>query len=132
MYPFVVRLITAPPQGNNSRVLFVPADLNDKSALIAWYSSALGMPEQITGNWDAFDECLRNLSWIKEHKLVLYHDSVPLKSSANDQQIYLGVLADTVRDWKPGEAHEVEVVFAPDCAAQLVEIFRATTVPSRR
>ena len=83
------------------------------------------MPEYFAANWDAFDECLRDLSWISEHRLVLYHRAVPLEASLKDRKIYVDVLASAVRDWKPGEAHELVVAFDPACELKLRATARA-------
>jgi hypothetical protein len=77
------------------------------------------MPEYFGANWDAFDEGLRDLSWISEHRVVLYHRAVPLEASPKDQRTYIEVLASAVRNWKPGEAHELIVVFNPACELKL-------------
>ena len=50
------------------------------------------MPEGLGTNWDSLDECLRDLSWVEERKIVLYHRDIPLEGSLADQQIYLDVL----------------------------------------
>lgn len=106
-------------RGEDTRVLDVPSDLLNKDALLSWYTEALGLPEYFGANWDAFDECLRDLSWIKERRLVLYHRDVPLNSSPKDQRIYIDVLANAVCDWKSGESHEVIAVFDPTCELKL-------------
>lgn len=77
------------------------------------------MPQYFGANWDAFDECLRDLSWIKERRLVLYHRRVPLEANPKDQRIYVEVLANAVRDWRPDEGHEVVAAFDPACELKL-------------
>lgn len=41
------------------------------------------------------------------------------KSSPKDQEIYIDVLANAVRDWKPDESHEVVAAFDPTCELKL-------------
>ena len=119
MQPFALTSDITSLKGENTRVLDVPATLADKDALLSWYAGALGLPQYFGANWDAFDECLRDLSWIKERRLVLYHRGVPLEASPKDQRIYIDVLANAVRDWKPGEKHEVVAAFDPVCELKL-------------
>lgn len=119
MQPFALTSDVASLNGESTRVVEVPSELADKDALLSWYAGALGMPQYFGANWDAFDECLRDLSWIKERRLVLYHRGVPLEASPKDQRIYVEVLANAVRDWKPGEGHEVVVAFDPACELKL-------------
>jgi Barstar (barnase inhibitor) len=125
MQPFVLTSDIASLASESARVVEVPLGLSDKNSLLSWYAGALGMPEYCGSNWDAFDECLRDLSWISEHRLVLYHRAVPLEASPKDQKIYVDVLASAVRDWKPGEAHELVVVFDPACELKLRQAARA-------
>ena len=112
-------------RGDDAVVMEVPQGLADKKALLSWYAKALAFPGYFDFNWDAFGECMRDLSWIKERRLVLYHRSIPLESSLRDQTIYVEVLASAVRNWKAGEEHEVVVAFDPECELGLKAIKRA-------
>lgn len=56
---------------------------------------------------------------VTERRVELYHHAVPLEASPKDQKIYLQVLANAVRDWKPDEAHELIVVFDRACELML-------------
>jgi Barstar (barnase inhibitor) len=105
--------------GAGVRVIEVPPTLASKKTLLAWYAKALAMPEGVGRNWDAFDECLRDLSWVEERKIVLYHRDIPLEESLADQQMYLDVLDRASRDWRPGEAHELIAAFDPACEPKL-------------
>jgi RNAse (barnase) inhibitor barstar len=82
-------------------------------------SRELKFPAYFGNNWDALSDCLRDLSWIKPHRVILLHeDSPPLE--AKDVVTYLDVLSECVRDWKSGENHELVVVFpreVPDALA---------------
>lgn len=124
MQPFAFASDITTLRTEDARVIGVPRNLSDKDALLTWYAKTLGFPEYFGANWDAFDECLRDLSWIKERRLVLYHQDVPLEASPEDQKIYIEVLANAVRDWKPGEAHEVTAAFDPACELKLRAIAR--------
>jgi RNAse (barnase) inhibitor barstar len=124
MQPFTFTSDIATLQGEGVRVVVVPTDLSDKNALFSWYAETLHFPEYFGNNWDAFDECLCDLSWIKERRLVLYHRRVPLEASLENQRTYIDVLATVVRDWKPHEAHEVVVAFDPVCELRLRAVTR--------
>ena len=119
MQPFALTSDIASLRGESTRLLEVPAELPDKDALLRWYVDALGMPEYFGANWDAFDECLRDLSWVEERRLVLFHRDVPIAANPKDRKIYIEVLANAVTDWKPGEAHELVVAFDPACELML-------------
>ncbi len=70
----------------------------------------LHFPEYFGYNWDALSECLRDLSWTNHRRVAIVHDDVP-ELGKGHVAIYLSVLANAVRDWKPDEAHELLVVF---------------------
>jgi len=105
--------VTLLAEGSNTLVLDVPRGLDNKSHVLSWYSNALSFPGYFGFNWDAFDECLRDLSWIEERKIIIRHDDVPLGESPPDQKIYIKVLARVAREWKSYDAREVIVVFPP-------------------
>ncbi|MFO0345042.1 MAG: barstar family protein [Labrys sp. (in: a-proteobacteria)] len=119
MQPFVLTSNIASLRRESTRVLELPTALSDKDALLGWYAVILGIPEYFGANWDAFDECLRDLSWVKERRLVLFHRDVPIAANPKDRRIYLEVLANAATDWRPGEAHELIVAFDPACELKL-------------
>ena len=119
MRPFILTSDLTTLRSEDTRVIDVPQNLADKQALLSWYGKALELPEYFGANWDAFDECLRDLSWIKERRLVLYHRRVPLEANPQDQKIHIDVLANAALDWKAGEEHEVLVAFDPQCKLKL-------------
>ena len=47
---------------------------NDKQHLLDATAKALNFPEWFGGNWDAFEDCLTDLSWIKAPGYVLLLD----------------------------------------------------------
>ena len=119
MQRFVLASDVSSLKGENARVVEVPAGLTDKDALLAWFADALAMPGYFGHNWDAFDECMRDLSWIGEHRVVLFHRGMPLEASPKDQGIYIEVLADAVESWATDGAHELVVAFHPACESKL-------------
>jgi Barstar (barnase inhibitor) len=119
MQPFVLTSNVASVTAKDTRVVEVPGELSDKNTLLSWYAKALELPDYFGANWDALDECIRDLSWINERRVVLYHRAVPLEASPKDQEIYLAVLANAVRDWKSREAHELIVAFDSACERKL-------------
>lgn len=118
--PFVYSLAAECDQ--DTVLIVVPTELNDERSLFAWYSSALRFPDYFGANWDAFDECMRDLSWINERKIVVFHENLPLAGNLIAQRTYLEVLAYVIEDWKPGEAHEVQVHFDPRCKLLIDEL----------
>jgi hypothetical protein len=70
----------------------VPAGLRDKAALLDALQGALSLPGYFGHNWDALDECLRDLGWIAAPRVVLVHADLPLAGA--DRRTYLEILRD--------------------------------------
>ena len=43
-----------------------PTGLNTSHNVFAFYSKALSFPDYFGWNWDAFDECITDLSWLDD------------------------------------------------------------------
>jgi hypothetical protein len=110
MLPFT--FLERPPSYDTAEVFYVRIDSNIGVAdeLIRALYYLLWFPGCFGFNWDALYDCLRDLSWIPYHKVVLVHESLP-KLSREDLQVYLEVLRDSAFDWIGDEGHELEVVF---------------------
>jgi len=78
---------------------------------LLWFPGYFGF------NWDALYDCLRDLEWIKFHKIVLVHESLP-QLPEDDLKVYLEILRDSALGWVDDESHELEVVFR--CADKTV------------
>lgn len=109
-------------EGQTSRfVAHLPARIQSVPGLMDGLARALQLPDYFGSNWDALDECLRDLWWIEERTVVLWHKSLP--DLPRDQlKIYLEVLSDAVEDWRPDEAHELVALFPPDCRAEIQQV----------
>ena len=81
-----------------------------KKDLLKQLSDKLEFPNYFGLNWDALFDCLRDLHWIEQQKIILVHDDLP-KLIENEFKIYLDVLVDSIQDWEEGEEHSLEVVF---------------------
>jgi hypothetical protein len=106
-------------QGPDTVLIEIPTGLVGKDDLLLWYRDSLRMPDYFGRNWDALDECLRDLSWISQHKLVLFHRVLPNLKSQQEQMVYLGILKSAVTDWRPNDDHEVVVAFDASCEGEL-------------
>jgi len=50
-------------------------------------------------NWDALDECLRDLQWISQPQIIITHHTLP-ELAASDFNVYLEVLCDAIESWR--------------------------------
>jgi len=78
----------------------VPNALRDKTSLFNAFGIGMGAPSQYFGkNWDAFNDCLMDLSWINQTTVHIAHEEVPALPLL-DAQIYLKVLSIAIKKWK--------------------------------
>jgi len=61
-------------------------------------------------NWDALLDCLRDLEWIEQINIIVYHPQLP-QLNKKDLKIYLEILRDAIWDWKQWEEHNFEIYF---------------------
>lgn len=88
----------------------MPTHVANKAELLKALNERLNLPDYFGFNWDALFECLRDFNWVKERLVVVVHRDLPALSE-NDLKIYLSLLSDASFDWKPGDEHQLEVVF---------------------
>lgn len=66
--------------------------LRRKSDLLRSLAKGLKFPKYFGWNWDALEECLRDLSWLGDREcIVLVHKHVPL-SDDEQRRVYLSIL----------------------------------------
>lgn len=83
----------------DSFALWVPSGLRSKEALLAALAESGHFPGYFGHNWDALQDCLRDLSWIGNRKVVIWHNDVPLQDSPIECGTYLEILQATLADW---------------------------------
>jgi hypothetical protein len=74
-------------------------------------------------NWDALLDCMRDLDWIEQRNIVVYHEKLP-ELNRDDLKIYLYILRNAIGDWKKWEEHDFEVYFNVrdyDSVQQIIE-----------
>ena len=93
------------------RTVIVRPEIKNKNELFELFCSQLKFPEYFGENWDAFYDCLADLSWVYEQKIVIQHKDIPLES-INEKKIYIQILSDLVDHWnKYKEFHQLEICF---------------------
>ncbi|WP_454725805.1 MULTISPECIES: barstar family protein [Cupriavidus] len=106
----------------------LPSTIGTKSSLLEALAFLLAFPAHFGFNWDALFDCFRDFSWLNEHDIVLVHSDLPTLHQS-DMRIYLRLLRDSVLDWRPGEVHRFEVVFA-ESDKEAVELFLREGYPA--
>ena len=108
-----------PRAGEATLVVRIPAGLNRKRRLLAEFARQLRLPGYFGWNWDAFEESLRDLTWLDGvSDVVIVHHDIPFAKSPEQQAIYLSILHDRLGETMPGSL-PVQVVFPLSARAQL-------------
>jgi len=100
----------------------IPAGVTSKEALLEELYQRLRFPEYFGSNWDALDECIRDLSWLPTGPVVLKHHDLPLAGDVDGQKTYLSILRDAVeKKWAvPGQRlPDLVVAFPPETQEQI-------------
>jgi RNAse (barnase) inhibitor barstar len=95
----------------------IPAGLDGRDALFDALTRALRLPDYFGRNWDALDECLRDLGWIGARRVLLVHEDLP-RLPARDGRIYLELLRD--------DAGEGLAVYFPSSARTEIDALCST------
>lgn len=118
-----------PEPGNNQDTfdIVIPAGIRNRQQLFEQYMNAGSFPEYFGLNWDALEECLRDLSWLKPFRIRILHEDLPLKEDLSGLKTYLDVLTSSMAYWKnccvdsdSGVAgHELSVYFPSRIRSQI-------------
>ena len=95
----------------NGVVVDVPAGIRSKTVLLETLGAGLRFPDYYGVNWDAFEECIRDLSWLQEKNVTIRHTDLPLADDAAAVKTYLAILKDAVGKWASESSHRLIVVF---------------------
>lgn len=100
----------APKVSGDEFVADIPAGLTSTQALLQALYDNLQLPGYFGFNWDALSDCLRDLHWIQQRRVVLRHSDLPGIPSV-ELRTYLEVLAEAKASWGSDEEHTLDVVF---------------------
>ncbi len=117
------------PKVGSGHLFSVPRDIASKQELYQAYAEGLHAPHGYFGdNWDAFEDCLLDLSWLSNHIIHIVHTNVPALPES-DVQTYLDILATSAEEWSKNKTsvlaseypefipHQLKVYFPADDGA---------------
>jgi hypothetical protein len=111
-----------------ARIVQIPRGVRGKRTLLTEYVRQLSLPEYFGWNWDALDECLRDLHWLpKVQRVAIVHEALPLARSSNGRRIYVQLLRGAVTAWKTGDEHELTVVFPTRARDEIINLLAASS-----
>lgn len=89
---------------NLALVVTLPASIRSKQKLLRILAQQFQFPAYFGHNWDALEECLRDLSWLPVGNIEIRHHDLPLPPGSQDRQTYLQILQSAAEFWaKSGE-----------------------------
>jgi hypothetical protein len=100
----------------------IPSGIASKNDLLEIIGEKLHLPDYYGVNWDAFDECIRDLSWIHARDITIRHFDIPVineKSSANS---YLVIIYDAMNKFAKGRDHRLKIIFPPELKTEVLSL----------
>ena len=94
----------------------IPIGINDVDALFQALASSMKFPSYFGRNWNAFDECIRDLCWLPRGDVFLIHQDLPLISDKKNLRIYLSCLIDAVENWRHNGSNFISQYGSEDIA----------------
>lgn len=102
-------------------VAHIPTSISDTKTLFDVFFEKLQFPGYFGFNWNALSDCLRDLSWVQQYRVVVLHHDLP-NLAKEDLFIYLDVLQECTESWKPGEEHKLVIAFPKDVESAVLNI----------
>lgn len=98
-------------------VVRVPRGIRSKEKLFAVMADKLRLPRYFGWNWDALEECLRDLSWLPPTQgVTIVHDDLPFGAGGQNRAVYLSLLRGVLGHWNALGGRSIRAVFPPDAA----------------
>jgi hypothetical protein len=85
----------------------------------------LKFPDYFGWNWDALDECLRDLSWLPPGRVILSHNDLPLASDVANVRAYVDIVSEAVQKMSKSKEHELIVLFPSSLREQIEWLLRS-------
>lgn len=77
---------------SDNKVVFAPISLPSSESVFDFYSRALSFPDYFGHNWDAFHDCIDDLSWLDDETIHIVHRSLPIVGEEHNQTNFLSIL----------------------------------------
>lgn len=80
-----------------SLIVEVPANVRGKDKLLRYLADKLRFPSYFSGNWDSFDECISDLSWLSESPVLVAHID-PYCLGGEELATYLEIMRSAINE----------------------------------
>jgi len=99
-----------PNTDQNTFVASIRSTVKDKNELLSEISKTLLFPNYFGCNWDALNDCLCDLTWINEKKILIVFESISQLDSKT-QEVLLEILNQIVQFWNTNDdIHDIEII----------------------
>lgn len=105
---------------NSSFIVTIPACIRSKQKLLRMLSQQFQFPAYFGHNWDALEECLRDLSWLPAGNIKVHHQDIPLSPGSQDRQTYLQILQSAAAFWMESGKRRFECIFPATSQAEVL------------
>lgn len=112
----------SPCPGIDHVVVTIPASVKTKQALFEAFDSSIGLPDYFGENWDAFEECIRDLSWVSTRRVIVSHDGMPFTGDHDLVTTYLSILSGAIEKWRGETDHDLEIWFPRESESTIKRI----------
>jgi hypothetical protein len=103
----------------------IPSGIRAKEMLFAKIGLSLHLPSGYSTDFDSFDRCVSDLSWLAERDIIIRHADVPLADDAISARKYLDILRVAVAKWSRESSHRLYVVFPAEFRDRVQEILKS-------
>jgi hypothetical protein len=115
--PFDKQQLIKSCKDGDIQIYFVPGPIDSKTNLLSSIGKALLFPAYYGMNWDAFEECLNDLTWLesKRNCLVLENADDLTKLPIKEMETFLLLIFDAIQSWlkDEGQLHIAFVCSSP-------------------
>ena len=74
-------------------VVRIPRGIRSKQKLLGILAEKLRFPRYFGYNWDALEECLRDLSWLPAHQAItIVHEDLPFGAGGENRATYVDIV----------------------------------------
>lgn len=108
---------------NDELVLLVPVGIESKETLLNVFDQGLSFPDYFGSNWDAFNDCLTDLSWITHLHIAIVHNDLPLNKYPDNCRTYLEILGDAFATVNRDREKSLRIFFPESTKTTINEIF---------
>ena len=112
-----------PPEalpGDSVCIADLPASIRSKQKLLRTLADELRLPDFFGYNWDALEECLRDLSWRPEGNVQIRHRDLPLSPGSQDRRTYLRILQSATAFWAKSDSRLLECQFPAEFQGEVL------------